>query len=666
MTAIAGRSTAERNPLPERMQMDMANARTIVEKSTARAAVSSCVALAVASVLCPFRAPAQSATQPVLAAAWDASEPRPSLRRLPGIALSTPTIIQTSGETAPGAVARASHTEGSATIATIAAVPQTPLSASNVANAGVSFKRPDTRDIFAWTTTAATASSPLQSVSAPTITAPASPVVGTPHASAPAQASEFRVVGVIGSDPLVPRQEPLIGQPAAQDRPVPATFIPTAIEPTDNPTALPLGDNTVAPPIATGAYTPPASSIPVAPAALTDAIPGAMPMAGSLAMAQSDIYNSATRALNGGCPYNPGDSGTPSVCGVDCGGPAASRCATWEDSRCIPWALLGPGEYVGPARPEHLSTYYLRVNDLVTLTYITSRRKEAERYRIGCGDRLQIEWLQAPSTTDPKLDREVIVQPDGTISLPLVGDVIAAGKTVKDLREEIVKGYGRFQRDPQITVTPMEVNTAIQDILNAVTSVSGSNGQTQALRVTPEGTIQAPALGSVLVQGLTLEEARAELEARYTAKFGPGLLVSPSLTERAASFVFVGGEVQAPGRYALEGPTTVMQAIALAGGWNNGGNLRQVVVFRRDENWCLKATKIDIRAPLYGQDPCPTNDVWLRDNDLVIVPKTKILCATDVINLYFTRGVYAAFPISYVYSFSTGSTVTPITMQPGP
>jgi polysaccharide export outer membrane protein len=365
------------------------------------------------------------------------------------------------------------------------------------------------------------------------------------------------------------------------------------------------------------------------------------------------------------CPYNPGDSGTPMVCGVNCGQEGAPCTATWNDASPIPWSLFGPGEYIGPSRPEHVATYYLRVNDLITLTYITSRRKEAERYRIGVGDRLQLEWLQAPTETDVKLDREVLVQPDGTIALPLIGDVIADGKTVKELREELIQLFGRFQREPQITVTPLEVNTAIQDILNAVTSISGSNGQTQALRITPEGTIQAPALGSVFVQGLTLEETRAELEARYAAKFGPGLMVSPSLTERAASFVFVGGEVKAPGRYTLEGPTTVMQAITLAGGWNNGGNLRQVVIFRRDENWCLKATKIDIRSPFFGNDPCPTNDVWLRDNDLVIVPKTKILCATDVINLYFTRGVYAAFPISYVYSFNNGSTVTPI-MPPGP
>jgi polysaccharide export outer membrane protein len=307
-----------------------------------------------------------------------------------------------------------------------------------------------------------------------------------------------------------------------------------------------------------------------------------------------------------------------------------------------------------------LSTYYLRVNDLVTLTYIASRQKNGQSYRIGVGDRLRLEWLRSASATDAPLDRDVLVQPDGTITVPLIGEVTAAGKTVKDLQEEVTRLYSRFQRDPQITVTPVEVNIALQDILRAVTSQSRSAGQALDLRVTPEGTIQAPGLGSVYVQGLTLEELRTELEARYASTLGVGMLVSPALTERATSFVFLGGEVQNPGRYTLEGPTTVMQAITLAGGWNVGGNLHQVVVFRRDENWCLKATKIDVRAPLYGKDPCPCNDIWLRDNDLLIVPKQRVLCAADVIELYFTRGVYAVFPITFVKDFSTGSSVVPV------
>ena len=358
-----------------------------------------------------------------------------------------------------------------------------------------------------------------------------------------------------------------------------------------------------------------------------------------------------------GCPYGAGQSGEHFIRGVECGRNGAPCKATWGDRQCIPWSLFGPGEYVGPARSEHVSTYFLRVNDLVTLTFIESRNKTAEHYHIGVGDRLQIEWLQGAANMESRLNRDLMVQPDGTVTLPLVGDVSAAGKTLTEFRDELVTHFSKYQRDPQITVTPIQVNVGIQDLLKAVTSKSSTSGQIQDLKVTPEGTIQAAGIGSVYVQGLTLDELRSELEARYKAVFGPGLTVSPALTERATSYVFVGGEVKEPGRYTLEGPTTVMQAITLARGWNIGANVRQVVIFRRDQNWCLKATKIDIRAPLYGKDPCPSNDVWLRDNDLVIVPKSCILCATDVINLYFTRGVYAVFPINYVYDFSRNSGV---------
>ena len=101
-----------------------------------------------------------------------------------------------------------------------------------------------------------------------------------------------------------------------------------------------------------------------------------------------------------GCPYLPGQSGTRALCGVDCGRCGAACNSSWSDATCIPWALLGPGEYIGPARPAHVETYYLRVNDVITLTFIESRKKSAEHYRIGVGDRLQIEWLQGAANAE--------------------------------------------------------------------------------------------------------------------------------------------------------------------------------------------------------------------------------------------------------------------------
>jgi len=366
------------------------------------------------------------------------------------------------------------------------------------------------------------------------------------------------------------------------------------------------------------------------------------------------------------CPNCPGQSGATTICGVYCSSCQAACNATWNDMRRIPWSIFAQGEYVGPARREHVFQYFIRVDDQIDLIYMQARDKTSVPYVVGVGDQLRIERATEENLGPGQrgFDRTVEVQTDGTITLPQIGEVVASGKTIAALREEINKYYEVDGAGDEFYVTPLTTNVPVLDVINSVDARGGAGGQTQSVRVTPEGTIQAPGIGSVYVQGLTLDELRREVEARYEARYGPGLRITPLLAQRAPSYIFVGGEVVTPGRYTLEGPTTVMQAIAMAGSWKVGGNTNQIVVFRRDENWCLKATKIDLFKPLYGKDPCPVNDVWLRDNDLVLIPKRPIKVVDDIIELYMTRGVYSAFPINFVYNFTRGSSVVPIAVGP--
>jgi polysaccharide export outer membrane protein len=53
---------------------------------------------------------------------------------------------------------------------------------------------------------------------------------------------------------------------------------------------------------------------------------------------------------------------------------------------------------------------------------------------------------------DEQLTQEVIVRPDGMISFPLVGDVVAAGRTVEDVRLELVKRLNKFVPNPHVAV----------------------------------------------------------------------------------------------------------------------------------------------------------------------------------------------------------------------
>ncbi len=338
-------------------------------------------------------------------------------------------------------------------------------------------------------------------------------------------------------------------------------------------------------------------------------------------------------------------SGVPETCrscpiqGVDCVDRQGGHELRWNAHRPLPWQIFAQGEYVGPSRAPHVPEYRLRADDTVTFVYRITRDVTTSAYRLNVGDSIRVESLQ-----DDKLDRQLEVQPDGTITLRLLGQIRAAGLTVADLSEQLETAYGKYYRDPTITVTPILVNTKLNDLRSTVDNRQGIGGQSVRTVVSPDGTVQLPALGSIPAIGLTLDELKIEVDERYR-QIVEGIEVTPVLTARAPRFIYVLGEVRQPGRYDLVAPTSAMQAIALAGGWQNGSNLREIVVFRRAEDWRLMATKLDLRGALYGKRPIPSDEIWLRDSDIVLVPKSPIRRATDVTELIFGQGVNSVIPL---------------------
>ena len=339
-------------------------------------------------------------------------------------------------------------------------------------------------------------------------------------------------------------------------------------------------------------------------------------------------------------------------CGVQCPGGCNPGGPGWNASRPIPWEVFAQGEYVGPARLAHVPVYRVRVDDRISFVYRLSGQVAGQPYRFNVRDRILIQSLTAPEV----VNREVVIQPDGSVTLPLVGQFPAAGLTVEELSRRLDDRLKNDVKDPRITITPLTMNSNLEELRSSVDRRFGEGGQISDARVSPDGTIQLPAVGSVPAQGLTLEELEREVKARY-GRIVEGLEVTPILVDRAPRYVFVVGEVKLPGRYSLEGPTSLMQAIALAGSWNVGAQLDQVVVFRRDENWQLMATKANIRSALLFKKPCPDGEIWLRDSDIVLVPKSRIRCADDFIELAFTRGIYGVLPLSATLNFAKLSTL---------
>ncbi len=326
----------------------------------------------------------------------------------------------------------------------------------------------------------------------------------------------------------------------------------------------------------------------------------------------------------------------------------------WWAARPLPFESYAQGEYVGPPRAPHVPSYLVRVNDELDFVYRFTHEETADPYRLTVGDEIMVETypqeLDSIRRGDLANGRGLQIQPDGTIVLPYANKIYAAGHTIEEVRQDIEKrltdpNTGKFQPGAvEVVVTPLKTNTRLEDLRSAVDARFGTGGQTRTATVTPEGTVQLVGIGTVPAQGLTIPELETEVNARYVDIFGPGVQVSVILRQFAPRFVWVAGEVVQPGQYQVNQPVTVVQAIALARGFNNGGNVREIVVFRRDDNWQLMATRLDVRGVFVGKTPYPSDDIWLRDNDVVVVPKGPILRADDFINLVFTRGFYSVFP----------------------
>src|SRR5579863_2343214 len=88
--------------------------------------------------------------------------------------------------------------------------------------------------------------------------------------------------------------------------------------------------------------------------------------------------------------------------------------------------------------------------------YADAARKDprAHPYVIGPSDVVRVTVWK-----DPNLSTDAAVRPDGTITLPLVGEVVAAGRTAAELQASIGVRLSAFAKDAVVTVAVIDVNS---------------------------------------------------------------------------------------------------------------------------------------------------------------------------------------------------------------
>ena len=84
-------------------------------------------------------------------------------------------------------------------------------------------------------------------------------------------------------------------------------------------------------------------------------------------------------------------------------------------------------------------------------------------YIIGPQDVLEISVWR-----NPDLSRQVSVRPDGRISLPLIGDVLAVGKTTGELKDAITEKLKDYKENPTVAIVVQQVNSYYMYVQGAV------------------------------------------------------------------------------------------------------------------------------------------------------------------------------------------------------
>lgn len=143
----------------------------------------------------------------------------------------------------------------------------------------------------------------------------------------------------------------------------------------------------------------------------------------------------------------------------------------------------------------------------------------------------------------------------------------------------------------------------------------------QTVTVQPDGFIAPKGVGEMSAEGHTIAELREAIRQAYAP-----VLRDPEVTvilqEFDKPFFLAGGQVGKPGKYELRSATTVSEAIAIAGGFNDQARHSQVVLFRKVTDGVVESKILNMKVMLNSKNL--DEDVELRPGDMVFVPQNRI------------------------------------------
>jgi polysaccharide export outer membrane protein len=280
------------------------------------------------------------------------------------------------------------------------------------------------------------------------------------------------------------------------------------------------------------------------------------------------------------------------------------------------------------------------------LSQISPRAPEAD-LPIGPGDLIEVSVFEVEELSKLKLRVPV----SGNVTLPLLGQIPAAGRTATDLEEEIrVRLQRKYMHSPQVSIFIHEHQSQRISVIGAVRkggvytlasrlrladALALAEGLTDdadhviyLIRRVPAGTFirsqagVAPTKAPIpRLRGVATEEVMAaiDLEALADGKEELNVALEPGdviHVPRAGAY-YVGGSVERSGSYLLKSKTTVDQAILAAGGVKDVAELEDIRVYRAKPGGGREVLMFNLKEFAKGET-APE----IQKNDVIVVGKS--------------------------------------------
>lgn len=175
----------------------------------------------------------------------------------------------------------------------------------------------------------------------------------------------------------------------------------------------------------------------------------------------------------------------------------------------------------------------------------------------------------------------------------------------------IRSAHAASEKDAGRGAAPEAYRIGAEDLLQV--SVWKNEALTRTVPVRPDGKISLPLVNDVQAAGLTALELRDVL-TRKLAEYMPNPEVSVIVSDIRSLKVSVIGEVAKPGRYELKSWTTVLDVLAMAGGFTQFASRSKIIILQQD-GATMK------RIPFnYNRIAGEQENFYLRSGDIVLVP----------------------------------------------